>query len=97
MPGLQEILILVIIILALFFIPRVMAKGRSRPAVRPRISLPGRARLAIAVSFFWPAIWAVYLQPWRKDFLPFIVIGLLPPAVAWILYWVLSGFKKKTG
>ena len=94
--GIQEILVLVIIILGILFLPRILHRGQeARPvAVKPAPGLSGRMRLALAASVLWPALTAAYLQPWKQDFLKFLYSGPGPVLFFWILYWVITGFKK---
>ena len=96
MSGFQEILIVAIIVLAVIFLPRL--RGQQQTGTRIQQSAPqitGRLRLAIAMSVIYPAIVAAVLQPWKGDMVRFIYIGLGPVLVAWLLYWVIKGFKNK--
>ncbi len=94
--GIQEILVLVIIILGLFILPRILNRGQENRAVesKPAVVLSGRMRLAIAASFLWPAALAVVMQPWKRDLFIFLYFGLGPVALFWIIYWVYTGFRK---
>ena len=95
--GIQEILVLVIIILGILFLPRIFNRGQeNRPAViRPAIVVSGKMRLAIAASVLWPALMAAFIQPWGKDLSRYLILGVGPVALIWITYWVLTGFRKK--
>jgi len=96
--GIQEILVLVIIILAIFFLPRILSRGQATTQVavqKPAATLSGKMRLAIAVSVLWPAGVAAFLRPWREDLILFLYFGLGPVAVCWIFFWVFTGFRKK--
>ena len=95
--GIQEILVLVVIILGILFLPRILNRGGEKQSVetKPVIVLTGRMRLAVAASFLWPALIAVYMQPWKQDLFPYLYLGPGPVAIVWILYWVLTGFRKK--
>ena len=95
--GIQEILVLVIIILGIFFLPRILNRGReSRPAMpRPPAVISGKMRLALSASVLWPAIMAAFMQPWEKDFFLFLYIGLGPVAFIWMIYWVFTEFHKR--
>ena len=50
--GIQEILVLVIIILGILFLPRILNRSRQQKAAerRPAAALSGKMRLAIAVK-----------------------------------------------
>lgn len=94
--GIQEILVLVIIILGILFLPRILNRGGEKPAgqVKPAVVLTGRMRLAIAASVLWPALIAAFMQPWKQEPTPYLYLGIGPVAIVWILYWVLTGFRK---
>ena len=94
--GIQEILVLVIIVLGILFLPRILNRGQEkRPAVpRPAIVISGKMRLVIAASVLWPAVMAVFMQPWEKELFRYLYLGVGPVALIWILCWVLTGFRK---
>ena len=95
--GIQEILVLVVIILGILFLPRILNRGQEKKSAvpRPAIVISGKMRLAIAASVLWPAVMAVFMQPWQKDLFHYVIIGICPVALVWIIYWVLTGFRKK--
>lgn len=93
----QEVVVLIVVALAIFYLPRLMGRGRApepaRPARRPT-PLTGRMRLAILLTLFWIAGAAAILTPWQSDLLPFVSIGLGPAAAVWGGVWVWFGYKK---
>jgi hypothetical protein len=93
--GLQEILIIVAFVLSVLFIPRMLAGRQPHRALGPKIRLSGKMRMAVTASAVFPALAAAYFQPWRKDQVMFLYIGIGPVVLAWLLYWVSVGFKKK--
>ena len=95
--GIQEILVLVIIILGILLLPRILNRGpeSSTGAAKPVFAITGRMRLAIAASVLWPVLIAAVMQPWKQDLFPFLYLGCGPVVLIWILYWVLIGFRKK--
>ena len=95
--GIQEILVLVIIILGILFLPRILNRGGEKPSgqVKPTVVLTGRMRLAIAASALWPALIAAFMQPWKQEPVSYLYLGIGPVAIVWILYWVVTGFRKK--
>jgi hypothetical protein len=95
--GIQEILVLVVIILGILFLPRILNRGQEKNSAvpRPTIVISGKMRLAMAASVLWPAVMAVFMQPWQKDLFHYIIIGIGPVVLLWIIYWVLTGFRKK--
>jgi hypothetical protein len=94
--GIQEILVLIIIILGILFLPRILNRGGEKHSAenKPIVVLTGRMRLAIAVSVIWPALIAALMQPWKQDLFSYLYLGLGPVAVIWTLYWVYTGFRK---
>lgn len=96
--GIQEILVLVAIILGIFFLPRILNRNPEKK-VAPRLAvvLSGKMRLALAASILWPAAMAAFLQPWKEGLFPFLYMGLGPVAVGWIIFWVLTGFRRNKG
>jgi len=95
--GIQEILVLIIIILGILFLPRILNRGGAKPAVdsKPVVALSGRMRLAVAASVVWPVLIAAFMQPWKQDLFPFLYLGPGPVAAVWLIYWVFTGFKKR--
>ena len=94
MSGIQEILILVVIIMAIFFLPRVISRGKEKKQLEQVFALSGKMRLAIATSVFWPLLMAAVIQPWQKNMPLFLYIGFGPVAFGWIINWVSHGFRN---
>ncbi len=94
--GIQEILVLVIIILGILFLPRILNRspGTQVAKAKPVFSLSGRMRLALAASILWPALIAAIMQPWNQNVVTYLYIGPSPVLLLWILYWVITGFKR---
>jgi hypothetical protein len=97
MSGLTEILLIVAIFLAVFLLPRMMSKpSESNAQRRDRgIRFTGWQRLAIFASFLWPALLALHLKPWKGHWFYFLSVAIGPVALAWGVFWVVSGFKNK--
>lgn len=97
--GIQEILLLLLIVVALIMLPRILDRGRAGTAspgsqgVMRRIS--GRMRLAIVVSALWLLGAAVYFQPWRSELSAFFYYGLLPVGLLWGVIWVAGGYHAR--
>ena len=92
----QEILVLIVVALAIFALPRMMG-NRSEPMpvrVVNRPALTGRMRLAILTTLFWILGSAAVLEPWQGDIQPFLFAGLAPAAVLWGAAWVWLGYRK---
>lgn len=96
MSGIQEILLIVLIIVVIWFLPRLGRRGEEDPReTSPGPSLSGRVRLGILLSAIWVGTAAAVLAPWRDGTLVFALIGLGPVALAWGSVWVVSGFRKR--
>jgi hypothetical protein len=99
--GIQEILVLVIIILLIFFIPRVLSRRQPEHSSAPgppqrAFRFSGRLRAAIVVSIAWPLVIAAILQPWHlKHLSSFLYLGIAPVLLAWGVAWAAAGFGKK--
>ena len=95
--GIQEILVLVIIVLGILILPRILNRGREKDTVEVRtaVVLTGRMRLAIAASAIWPILIAAFVQPWKQGVITYLYLGLGPVVSLWMLYWVYIGFKKR--
>ena len=97
LSGIQEILLIVAIIMAILFIPRMTGRNRSHTIKRPRpltarFHLSGKLRLALSASLLWPLGAAIYLEPWREPLAPFLIFGLGPVLLCWSITWVMAGF-----
>jgi hypothetical protein len=90
----QEILVLIVIVLAIFYLPRVIGRKPVPAREIRRPDLTGRMRLAILVTLFWIAGAAFILKPWQDDALPFVYTGLAPVAALWGSTWVWFGYRK---
>lgn len=96
--GIQEILLIVLILSGLFLLPRLMKSRPAPPSVglrRPALRVTWPLRLAIVSSILWPTAWALHLKPWQDALVPFVVIGMGPVIVGWALSWVLAGMRNK--
>jgi uncharacterized membrane protein (DUF4010 family) len=94
MAGFQEILIVVAIILGIFFIPRVISKKPALRAAKSKKKISGNMRIAIAATLIYPIFPAVYFQPWHRNLVLFVLIGIMPVLLGWLAVWVYDGFRK---
>ncbi len=96
MPGINEIVLVVVIAIACFLLAR---KSQRRPVMKPIFSfkekMGGWKRLGIVASIFWPVFIGVYLEPWKNNALHFIYIGIIPVALVWGITWVIVGYRKE--
>jgi len=96
--GIQEILVIVLVISGIFLIPRMMTPRPTPQKVvlrRPPLKLSWPLRLAIIVSVLWPVACVLYFKPWQQNLILFATLGIGPVVVGWSLKWVLAGMKNK--
>jgi len=92
--GLQEILVIVLIFVLIFFLPRLKGRGGEKRSQKTLQALSGKLRLALVISVVWLLLWTAYFQPWTGRVLGFAVVGLCPVALGWGVLWILDGFRK---
>jgi hypothetical protein len=92
----QEIILLIVIALALFYIPRLRAsKTVARRQIETTPPLTGLMRLAILITVLWVAGAAILVKPWNNNnLLSYLLLGIAPAVIFWGLIWVYSGYKK---
>ena len=86
---------IVAIILASILVPRMLNRPEEVETRPPSQGITGWKRLAIVASLLWPALIALYLKPWSTGYFPFVYLAFGPVALAWGIYWVLRGFRRK--
>lgn len=96
MTGISEILILVLLILCILIVPRMMkpktqGQKKTRPAARV---FTMKMRFAIVLSAADIIVSALWTKPWQGQMSLFIVLGILPVALGWSLFWIFSAQKK---
>ena len=99
MSGIQEILVLVLIVIVLFFLPRMISRP-AQQATRPPVQIkqiPGKWRLAVFLSLVWLVIAALWLEPWAGRLVLFAGAGALPVLVFWGVVWVVTGYHRRDG
>ena len=98
--GLQEVLLIVAILLAILFVPRMLSpKRRSTPKpvfqMHRLLTLSVRWRLALAVTLLWMLGTAFYFKPWREEAERFLLFGIGPVLIGWCTVWVVSGLRPR--
>ncbi len=93
----MEILLIVLIIIGIFILPKLLRKQTESELQRPVrvVRLTGWRRLAIAASLLWLALIAVYLKPWNGHWPAYTFLAGGPVVLAWGIFWVFSGFRKE--
>jgi hypothetical protein len=97
LSGLQEILVLVLIVIVLFFLPRMVSRP-AQQAPKPPVQIkqiPGKWRLALFVSAVWLVIAALWLKPWGGNLALFTCVGALPVLIFWGVVWVRGGYTRR--
>ena len=97
--GLQEILLIVFIVLAIVLLPRITGRRRAPVATgrvgrRSYLKLSGSLRLAILGSLVWLFLAAVYFEPWHRDPSLYLYAGAGPVVLFWGILWIVAGFRK---
>ena len=98
MSGLQEILVLVLIVIVLFFLPRMVSRPAQvpKPAIQIK-QIPGKWRLAVFLSLVWLVVTALWLKPWGGNLILFAGAGVFPVLVFWGVVWVVTGYRRRDG
>jgi hypothetical protein len=97
-PSLQEILVIILLFVLIFYLPRRLGRGGNGKKPEKALSaLSGRVRLGVVVSAVWLLVWTVYLRPWSGEILGFALIALCPVILGWGVFWVIDGFRKNQG
>jgi hypothetical protein len=100
LSGLQEILLIIVILVGLFVIPRMIQRPQrpqALPARRPQLPpVSGKMRLAILASAIWLSLAAAFFTPWRNGWEGFAYVGAGVVALAWGAVWVIRGFRKRS-
>jgi hypothetical protein len=102
LSGIQEILVIVLILLAILFIPRMMSPKRPQKpkpkAFQPLKRIKGlgvRWRIAIVVSLLWLLGAAVYCRPWQSPVEMYLLLGVGPVILGWCVSWVVAGIRPR--
>ncbi len=96
MTSITEILTLVVIIICILILPK-MFRSEPKTSSKKTLSLNSLSvptRFGILATILIPIIAALFFQPWKSDFILFILIGIVPLIVGWGLYWMFAGIKK---
>ena len=96
MSGLNEILIIALLVVGVLILPRMVKRAPTAnpmKLIKGRRPLSGPWRLAIFVSVLWPVLTAAFLKPWVAKPEVFLYYGIGPVVLGWALYWVLRGYR----
>jgi hypothetical protein len=93
--GIHEIIVVLVILLILFYLPKRAAGNRVEKSQAYLVHLSGKMRLAIFVSSIWLAVMAYFFPPWQEKLSAFIYLGAGPVALAWGIIWVVTGYRNR--
>jgi len=99
LSGLKEVVIVALVLLALFLIPRFIRTGKAPGSKPTHLEASGRKhtgmlRLGILLSVLWIALAWILLNPQEGGAMLFLGAGVLPVGLAWGVRWVVLGFRK---
>lgn len=102
MSGIQEILLIALLILVIMVLPRMTQRqsGGRRTVLRSparRVTLSGRARLAVTLAVVYLLGAAAFFKPWqdsRSDLVLFLYVGIGPVLLCALAYWIYRGFRQ---
>ncbi|MFU8769427.1 MAG: hypothetical protein ACNA7H_06780 [Desulfotignum sp.] len=94
MTGISEILVLILLISGILILPRMLKPPSAGSSGKKTADLSRKKRAAIVASVLFPAVCALVIKPWEGSFLLFGLSGLVPVALAWAIYWVVSAPGK---
>ena len=98
LSGVKEFLIIAIVLIGLFFLPRLLRSRKTDGAATSKVSVKktgnaGLIRLALLLSGIWVVSAFFLMNPMSGKYMPFVGIGILPVALGWGIRWVVLGFK----
>lgn len=96
MSGITEILLIILIVLAIFFLPRLLVKKEERveKGRNNGLLITWKMRIAILVSILWLSAIALLTKPWEEEILRFLYIGIAPVVLLWGVGWIIEGYRK---
>ncbi len=94
MTGVSEILVLILLISGILILPRMLKPPPARKAGNKMGRLSQKKRAAIVISIVLPVACALVIKPWEGHVLMFGAVGLVPVALGWAFYWILSAPGK---
>jgi hypothetical protein len=90
--GLPETFVLLAIVLAVVFVPRMRAAGTE--SRQPAVPISGKTRLLIVLSGLWLLGSAAFTKPWSGTWGLFAYAGVGPVVLLWCALWVVSGLSS---
>lgn len=94
MTGVSEILVLILLISGILILPRMLKPPPAGKTGKKMGRLSQKKRSAIVISIVFPVACALVIKPWEGHVLMFGAVGLVPVALGWAFYWILSAPKK---
>lgn len=99
MAGINEILVLILIITGMIILPRLIrpqqtSNKKSISFTEKIKQVPVKIRIAVCLSFIYPFAAVLYLKPWESNLNLFLLTGVLPVIVIWSVIWIIAGTKN---
>ncbi|MBU1194674.1 MAG: hypothetical protein KKE62_11165 [Proteobacteria bacterium] len=99
MAGINEILVLILIITGIIILPRVFrpqqTSGKRKTSLAQNLKqMSVKIRIAVCLSLIYPFAAALFLKPWTSGLNFFLLTGILPVIIIWSAIWIISGIKN---
>lgn len=95
MSGIQEILVVILVFLVIFYLPKRAARNNREILARSSLPLSFRLRLGILASLVWLSVLAGALHMLAGDWVLLIYAGVGPVLLAWGIAWVVTARNRR--
>ncbi|MDA3917610.1 MAG: hypothetical protein PF690_11635 [Deltaproteobacteria bacterium] len=97
MTGINEILVLVLLIACILILPRLFKKDSAKKvsASKKIKNLSAKIRFSIVLTLAYLIIAALYLKPWENNPIVYLSYGVVPVFLTWAIAWIVTGKKNK--
>lgn len=95
--GINEILVLVLLIACIFILPRLFKKDSDRKVSSSKKikNLSAKIRFSLVLTLTHPIVAALYLKPWENNPIVYLSYGVAPVFLFWAIAWIVAGKKNK--
>lgn len=95
MSGIQEILVVILVFLVIFYLPKRTARNNREILKRSSLPLSFRLRLGILASLVWLSVVVGVLHMLAGDWVLLIYAGAGPVLLAWGIAWVVTARNRR--